>query len=180
MDEADAILFCTGFDVPSWPFLGSRAPQGSLYHRIIDPMLGSGIAFVGFVRPAIGAIPPIAEMQARWVAKAFAGDVELPDLHEMQKRIDDDDAWTREMFPKDCGQLPYIVAQTRYLDGLAVEIGCMPSLEDIATPRELLLKFFAAPFTTLQYRIAGPGFLANAKERMLELPVHPKNLRGSA
>ena len=176
MDEADAILFCTGFDAPSWPFLGSRAPKGSLYQRIIDPMLGSRIAFVGFVRPAIGAIPPIAEMQARWVARVFAGDVELPDPHEMQKRIEDDDAWTREMFPKDCGQLPYIVAQTRYLDGLAVEIGCMPSLEDISTPRELIGKFFAAPFTTLQYRIAGPGSLANAKDRMLELPVHPKNL----
>jgi dimethylaniline monooxygenase (N-oxide forming) len=179
-DEADAILFCTGFDVPGWPFLGRRAPKGSLYHRIIDPMLGSRIAFVGFVRPAIGSIPPITEMQARWVATVFAGDVELPDPHEMQKRIDDDDAWTREMFPKDCDQLPYIVAQARYLDGLAVEIGCMPSLKDISKPRELIWKFFAAPFTTLQYRIAGPGSLADAKDRMLELPVHPKNLRGSS
>jgi dimethylaniline monooxygenase (N-oxide forming) len=178
-DEADAILLCTGFDAPAWPFLASRAPKGSLYHRIIDPMLGSRIAFIGFVRPAIGAIPPIAEMQTRWLARVFAGDIELPDPHEMRKQIEDDDAWTREMFPKDCGQLPYIVAQARYLDGLAMEIGCMPSLEDISTPRELIGKFFAAPFTTLQYRIAGPGSLADAKDRMLGLPVHPKNLRGS-
>jgi dimethylaniline monooxygenase (N-oxide forming) len=179
-EEADAILFCTGFDLPGWPFLGSRAPKGSLYRRIIDPWLGGRIAFVGFVRPAIGAIPPIAEMQARWVARVFAGDIELPDPHEMEKRIEEEDAWTREMFPKDCGQLPYIVAHTRYLDELAVEIGCMPSLEDVSRPRELIWKFFAAPFTTLQYRIAGPGSLANAKDRMLALPVHPKNLRGSS
>jgi dimethylaniline monooxygenase (N-oxide forming) len=180
VDEADAILLCTGFDVPGWPFLGARAPRGSLYQRILDPRLGSRIAFVGFVRPAIGAIPPIAEMQARWVAEVFSGRIELPDPHEMQKRIEDEDAWTRETFPKDCGQLPYLVAHARYLDGLAVEIGCMPSLEDVSTPRELLRKFLAAPFTTLQYRITGPGSLPDAKHRLLELPVHPKNLRSSA
>jgi dimethylaniline monooxygenase (N-oxide forming) len=176
-DPADAILFCTGFDLPVWPFLGSRAPMGSLYQRILDPRLGNRIAFVGFARPAIGAMPPIAEMQARWVARVFSGDVALPDPHEMQKRIEHDEVWTRETFPKDVGQLPYIVAQARYLDGLAVEIGCMPELEDVSTPRELMRKFFAAPFTTLQYRIAGPGALADAKQRMLALPVHPKNLR---
>jgi dimethylaniline monooxygenase (N-oxide forming) len=179
VDEADAILFCTGFDLPVWPFLGSRAPVDGLYQRILDPRLGSRIAFVGFARPAIGAMPPIAEMQARWVAGVFSGDVELPDPHEMQKRIEDDDARTRETFPKDVGQLPHIVAQARYLDGLAVEIGCMPELADLSTPRELMRKFFAAPFTTLQYRISGPGALADATQRMLALPVHPRNLRGA-
>jgi dimethylaniline monooxygenase (N-oxide forming) len=179
-EEADAILFCTGFDQPAWPFLGPRAPKGSLYQRILDPLLGSGIAFVGFVRPAIGAIPPIAELQARWLARVFAGDAELPDPHEMQKRTHDEDAWTRETFPKDCEQLPYLVAHTRYLDALAVEIGCMPALEDVSRPRELLRKFFTAPFTTLQYRITGPGALADAKQRILELPVHPRNLRGAS
>jgi dimethylaniline monooxygenase (N-oxide forming) / hypotaurine monooxygenase len=176
-EEADVLLLCTGFDLPTRPFFGSRPVSRSLYRRILDPEIGPRVAFVGFVRPAIGAIPPIAEMQSRWVAQVLAGRIPIPDADQMRAQIAGDDAWTREAFPKDHEQLPYIVANARYMDELAVDLGCMPKIADLREPRDLLGKFFLSPITTLQYRIAGPGALSDAKQRMAELPVHPKNRR---
>jgi dimethylaniline monooxygenase (N-oxide forming) len=176
-EEADVLLFCTGFDFPTWPFFGSRSVSRSLYRRILDPELGPSIAFVGFARPAIGAIPPIAEMQARWVAQVLAGRISVPDADRMRAEIASEEAWTRDAFPKDHEQLPYIVAHARYMDELAVDLGCMPAIADLRAPRDLLEKFFLSPITTLQYRLVGPGALADAQQRLLDLPVHPKNRR---
>ena len=176
-EEADVLLLCTGFDLPMWPFFRRDLASRSLYRRILDPALGRSVAFVGFVRPAIGAIPPIAEMQSRWVAQVLAGRIPVPDADQMRAEIADDDAWTREAFPKDHEQIPYIVAHVRYMDELAVDLGCMPILADLRVPRSLLGKFFLSPIAPLQYRLVGPGALPDAKERVLELPVHPKNRR---
>ena len=169
--EADVLLFCTGFERPSWPFLGPLSPSHGLYRHVFAPDLGASMAFVGFARPAIGAIPVIAEMQARWVARVMSGHASLPAPVEMHRRIEMADAATRAAFPKDVEQLPYLVRHAEYLDALAREIGCMPDVRDLRTTPGLLRAFYTAPFTALQYRIVGPNALPDARERMLRLPL---------
>jgi hypothetical protein len=109
-------------------------------------------------------------VQARWVAQVMAGRLDLPSKDEMHRAIATAGRATAERFPKDHYQLPYLVAQAQYLDGIAEEMGCMPSIRDLRDPPELLRAFYDAPFTPLQYRIVGPGKLPDARMRMLALP----------
>jgi cation diffusion facilitator CzcD-associated flavoprotein CzcO len=169
--DADVLVLCTGFEPPSWPFLGALSPTRGLYRQVFDPGLGARAAFVGFARPAIGSIPVISELQARWVARVFSGSCRLPGPDEMSRSIAAAEAATRARFPKDFDQLPYLVPYAEYLDSLAREIGCMPEVRDLRDPAGLLRAFYSAPFTALQYRLVGPGALPDAKRRMLELPI---------
>ena len=57
-----------------------------LYHRIF-PLQVPNLAFVGLVTVA-GAHPPVAEMQARWVARVFSGAAALPGAAEMTATIE--------------------------------------------------------------------------------------------
>lgn len=73
----DAVVFCTGFKT-SFPFLLSSKnndPMGevNLYRRVFPLSLGCPtLAFIGSLN-ASGPIMPIAEMQARWATRVFAG-----------------------------------------------------------------------------------------------------------
>ncbi len=172
--EADVIVFCTGFEPPAWPFLGAHAPAQGLYGRVFAPELGTTAAFIGFARPAIGSIPVISELQARWVARVLSGRCTLPAPQEMRAAIDHDDDVTKRTFPKDFEQLPYLVAHARYLDWVAREIGCMPDVRELRRTPGLLRAFYSAPFTAMQYRLVGPDALPDAAQRLLALPLQPR------
>merc|ERR1711874_130699 len=79
--QADVVVCCTGYS-PAVPFLRDKAltlgeggaidPAGQLYKRVFAPRCGASLAFIGFARPQIGAMPPIAELQGRWFAAVLA------------------------------------------------------------------------------------------------------------
>ena len=83
--EVDLIILCTGYK-PVLKFLPQEY-NCSNYKRFLhifdveDP----SIAFVGFVRPVIGSIPAMAEVQSKIVAEVFAGKIELPNLEKRRK-----------------------------------------------------------------------------------------------
>jgi hypothetical protein len=88
-EQVDAVIYCTGYKI-SFPFLGETLigagdHQIPLYHRIVPPKLPD-LYFIGLVQP-IGAIMPIAEMQAEWVADLLQGRVTLPPEPEMSREI---------------------------------------------------------------------------------------------
>ena len=80
---ADVVVFCTGFE--GRPPLFADAPR---WLHVFDPALGPSVAFVGYARPAHGAIPPLAELQARLFAQVVSGNVALPPEEEMRAAID--------------------------------------------------------------------------------------------
>ncbi|MEN8131331.1 MAG: hypothetical protein ABFS45_14300 [Pseudomonadota bacterium] len=59
-----------------WPFLTKQSKR--LYKKVFDPADPTP-AFIGLARPALGSIPALAEMQARWVASVYCGRCTLPD-----------------------------------------------------------------------------------------------------
>lgn len=87
--EADVVVWCTGYKI-SFPFLDEAvvAPTDnrvSLYRRVVDPD-HPGLYFVGLIQP-LGAVMPLSEAQAHWVADLVAGDVTLPPASEMREQI---------------------------------------------------------------------------------------------
>ena len=86
--RADAIIHATGYRI-SFPFLDGDviATAGNrvrLYKRVVDPD-HQGLYFVGLIQP-VGAMPPLAEQQARWVARLIDG-APLPTVPAMKAEI---------------------------------------------------------------------------------------------
>ncbi len=81
----DTIIYATGYRI-SFPFLDDDlVPVDdnhiALYRRVVPPDL-PGLYFVGLIQP-VGALPPLAEQQARWVAQLIDG-ASLPTVAAMK------------------------------------------------------------------------------------------------
>ena len=89
----DAIIYATGYRI-SFPFLPDDvlAPDDNhvaLYKRVVAPD-DEGLYFVGLIQP-VGALPPLAEQQARWVAQLIDG-AALPTPAMMKAEVQRDQA----------------------------------------------------------------------------------------
>lgn len=87
--EYDVVVYCTGYKV-SFPFLDDAVVRAEdnhvdLYRRVVHPD-HPGLYFVGLIQP-LGAIMPLAEAQARWVADLVTGRAALPSGEEMRRQI---------------------------------------------------------------------------------------------
>lgn len=88
---ADAIVYCTGYQV-TFPFLSTEhvSVQGNelpLYRHVFHPE-HRRLFFVGLVQP-VGAVMPIADLQARWIAAHLSGTYHLPEQNELERDIEE-------------------------------------------------------------------------------------------
>ena len=91
-EEVDLIVYATGYRV-DFPFLGPELfsveeNEVDLYGRVVD-VDHPGLFFIGLIQP-LGAIMPLAELQARWVAGLLAGRLRLPSAEAMRRWIETD------------------------------------------------------------------------------------------
>ena len=88
-EEIDLVVYCTGYRI-TFPFfdeaLVSAADNRLQLYRRVASVEHPGLYFVGFVQP-LGAIMPIAEAQAEWVADLLGGRGTLPSPAEMRVEI---------------------------------------------------------------------------------------------
>jgi dimethylaniline monooxygenase (N-oxide forming) len=87
--EYDVVVFCTGYRV-KFPFLDEKVVRAEdnhidLYRRVVDPE-HPGLYFLGLIQP-LGAIMPLAEAQAEWVADLVTGVGRLPSKSKMHEEI---------------------------------------------------------------------------------------------
>lgn len=85
----DHIIYCTGYNV-EFPFFDktffvSENNELNLYEFVVDPQ-NPGLYFIGFLQP-LGAVMPLAELQAVWVAKIIKGEITLPAKEKMLQSI---------------------------------------------------------------------------------------------
>jgi dimethylaniline monooxygenase (N-oxide forming) len=88
-EKIDLVVYCTGYKI-SFPFFdedlvsaeGNRLP---LYRRVVS-VEQPGLYFIGLIQP-LGAIMPLAEAQAEWVADLLGGRGTLPPPAEMRAEI---------------------------------------------------------------------------------------------
>lgn len=98
--EFDVVVYCTGYKV-SFPFLDDTVVRADdnhidLYRRVVDPA-HPGLYFVGLIQP-LGAIMPLAEAQAEWVADLVTGIGRLPSVDQMHREIAAYDAGLRKRY----------------------------------------------------------------------------------
>ncbi len=123
--QADAIITCSGYRLVI-PFFepGTTTDPQECYKYLFgaDP----SVAFVGFVRPVIGSIPGIAELQSRYAAMVFAGRRVLPPLAERERIARVDAAYWNRRFRFTSRRLRGLVDMPYYNDQIARLIGCRP------------------------------------------------------
>ena len=88
-EEVETVVYCTGYKI-SFPFLdehivSARHNHVDLYRRVVPPD-HPGLYFIGLIQP-LGAIMPLAEAQAEWVADLIGGEGVLPSYDEMRRQI---------------------------------------------------------------------------------------------
>uniref|UniRef100_T1JA49 Flavin-containing monooxygenase n=1 Tax=Strigamia maritima TaxID=126957 RepID=T1JA49_STRMM len=155
MQPLDVVILATGFQ-PKIPIIDETilklsSERVELFqfvfpHTIPLPTL----AIIGMVQPN-GSIGPIAEMQARWVARIFAGQCKLPTQKQMQAN-------------------PYETDWTRYMDCLAKYIGVKPPLlKMMVRDPKLFYTCFFGPTAAYQFRLIGPNSWPKARETILTI-----------
>lgn len=169
--QADVVIFAHGYH-PTFPFL--KLPRdvahdhpGLMYLRMFMPEFGDRIAFCGFARPAIGAIPPTGELQARLFALVASGQRVLPDRPTMEAAVERMLRESAELYPL-VEKPTVVVSWIRYMDRLAALIGCRPTWRLLRHPR-LFWKVLRGPMTGAVYRLEGPGAGPAARRTVLTL-----------
>ncbi|KAH7307991.1 dimethylaniline monooxygenase [Stachybotrys elegans] len=128
----DMIVYCTGYQ-QKFTFLESLDGQGfetrpiteitdvrSIWNRA-EPTMG----FIGFVRPSLGAIPPLAELQAQlWVLHLLAP-------HRIPQPLHPKDEPHYRLLSKPGARVTYGVDHESYAYQLALDMGSAPGLWDI-------------------------------------------------
>ena len=98
--DVDVVVYCTGYKV-TFPFLSDTVVSATdnridLYRRVVDPD-HPGLYFVGLIQP-LGAIMPLAEAQAWWIADLVDGTGALPSYPEMRQQIQEYDEHVRRRY----------------------------------------------------------------------------------
>lgn len=174
--DCDAVIFAVGFRAPRFSSIAGLPDVrlNALYLRMIpvDSEWTGKLSCIGFARPAIGAIPPLSELQARLAVEIANGRHTLPDAREMQAAIEARDALLRSRYPLDFPQREALVEFVSYAVDLARTLGCEPDHDRLlrSDPR-LYLRVHHGPFHGAQFRLFGPGAMyAEARERLMALP----------
>jgi len=152
--QVDVLVYATGYR-QCFPFLKKgrsehklptghpRGPEDALPsdHLIVDPA-EPRLAFIGFVRPNVGAIPPMSELQVMWWIERLRGHI------------------PRARAPPSYGllgrKLVYGVDYGNYMHQVAAEFGAAPSLSTLSSnPRALLAYCLGQAYITF-FRLTGP------------------------
>ncbi|KAG7515065.1 hypothetical protein JOB18_049222 [Solea senegalensis] len=171
INKVDVVVFATGYNY-GFPFLPPALQDKCgyrlhLYKHVFPPSLTHPtLAVVGFIH-ALGAINPLAEMQARWATRVFKGLLTLPTEETMMKEIQKDTAAMHQSFR--CSERnPLQVVYIPYMDSLAEQVGVKPNILwlFLRDPR-LALQVLLGPCTPYQYRLTGPGWWIGARQAIL-------------
>lgn len=88
-EQVDLVVYCTGYRI-TLPFLAQEVVSTdgnrvALYRRVVAPDR-PGLYFIGLLQP-LGAVMPLAEAQAEWVADLLQGRCVLPSPDVMRADI---------------------------------------------------------------------------------------------
>ncbi|KAJ3474853.1 hypothetical protein NLI96_g12218 [Meripilus lineatus] len=153
----DTVIYATGY-TQNFSFLDPESGYATPAEADVRNITKSGdesVGFIGFVRPGVGAIPPIAEMQAFFWISLIKGQVKqpLPPPHY-------------HLLVKETARIKYGVDHSTYMSTLAKDIGAAPGLWELWREygtHVLVCYCFGAAFTTF-YRLVGPFRSSSAPE----------------
>ncbi len=123
-EEIDLVVYCTGYKI-SFPFfepglISADENRLPLYRRVVS-VEHPGLYFIGFIQP-LGAIMPLAEAQAEWVADLLEGRGTLPSPSDMKAEIQAEERRMRKRY----------VASKRH----TIQVDFQPYLREISRERK--------------------------------------------
>lgn len=142
--DPDVVVPAVGFRSRLGALFGDETDLTNFYHGCRHAE-HNDLFMVGFARPAIGNIPSISEVQARYVIEALSGRLKRP--RDIAKRHALDVEARRERYAGVDTRLIYPVEMFPYCDRLAAEMGASPRTRSIASWWSLI----TAPASTIDY-----------------------------
>jgi len=126
---ADAIVLCTG-NTSNLSFLPDEvfskvSSANKLYKYMFVPDVNH-CYFVGFIRPNLGSLPSVSELQARYLSSYFSQKIILPNQEEMQQDILNQQQRFRWQFPVDFDRVSHLVDYYWYTKSLAKDLDILP------------------------------------------------------
>lgn len=168
-EHFDAIITCTGYDSHYFPFLPEQYKNKTFRDRykFVFDVEDPSIAFVGYVRPVVGAIPSISEVQSRWVAKVFAQTISLKPLESRQSDVLTDTAYWQDYFKNSSQRLEALVEGFIYIDDVARLAGIFPDYKSLLlrNPKGWFTAVFS-PYSGATYRLNEPAHEEQALKTM--------------
>ncbi|GAA6005027.1 flavin-containing monooxygenase [Rhodotorula paludigena] len=146
--EPNLVIFASGYKQEFSSWLSPEYPRP--WDTDMRDVLSSSapdVAFIGFVRPGVGAIPPIAEQQSMWWTAL---------LQKKMKLSTDPPHYYLLSRPE--ARIQYGVDHSTYMSTLARDMGASPGLWELLRthgPFITLVYCFSAAFTS-HYRLVGP------------------------
>ncbi|SPO48109.1 related to flavin-containing monooxygenase [Moesziomyces antarcticus] len=160
--KPDIVVYATGY-TQNFDFLSKEYPvPATVRCRDVFDADDPSVAFIGFVRPGVGAIPPIAEMQAQLWTLVLRGQIPPP-LSTPHYYL----------LVKENARIKYGVDYSSYVSTLARDMGTAPPLAQLWWTYGLkvtLIYCFGAAFPTF-YRLLGPYQHPDAK-RIVETEIY--------
>lgn len=119
--KPDLVLFATGYK-QLFDWLGEGYPKGPEHVDTLEMLDSSdaSVAWIGHVRPGVGAIPPIAEEQAMLWALILQERVPVPE-----------DPGHYRLLARKTARIQYGVDHSTYSHALADAMGAAPSLSEL-------------------------------------------------
>lgn len=153
-EDYDEIILANGFCPSTFTMLEGLGLQHSKDHErfnlTFDPAHPE-VAFIGFTRGQVGALPTAIEMQARWFALLVSGERRLPSQEAMTARVRFVAGQTRGKY---AARHSWVVAN--YLAENFVL--CAPDLLPLLLTRpRVAWKLLTRSFAAWQFRLQGPG-----------------------
>lgn len=172
--EVDVVIMATGYQW-KFPFLEDdivpTEDDGriNLYKCMWSPNLKhQTLAIIGFVLP-FGPGFPLGEIQCRWIAQVFKGNLQLPARDIMMKDIIKRHGENIKRYrPGD--KMSIRVDYIPYMDDIASQINAKPNLWKMLITDPVLFKACAfGPSLSYQYRLQGPHPWKGARNAILNV-----------
>ncbi|CAF1533840.1 unnamed protein product [Didymodactylos carnosus] len=171
-EDIDEIVCCTGFE-NHFRFLETEDNDNDeiikqvakearishdLYKHCVHVLTGDQLFFIGFVRPCFDAIPPLAEMQARWFAQLCSGNVKLPSRATMLEHSKIYVEYIENQLTSyRTNRIVTLTDHLVYADDIARLISCRPNfLNMFFCDPKLWIKCHMGPIMMAHFRLCGP------------------------
>ncbi len=179
LDGVEAVVFSTGYlnRAEFMPEGLKSCDPRKMFKHIFHPDLGDRLAWIGWARPGFGSQFPIMEMQARYCALIFSGEMQLPPREEMIAVAQQDEAAYLQQFEENAARIRSLVDYHRYMNGMAKLMGCFPPITAyFFTNPKMWLHLMYGPTQATQFRLRGPGKKVElAHDIMRKLPLSTFN-----
>ena len=166
--DIDSIILCSGY-IPEFPFLSKNLQAVNLIdnYKFVFNVNDPTLAYIGFVRPIVGSIPGIAEMQAQWVTKVWSRKIEIAGEEERITAVKDDAKFWMQYFESTSHRLQTLVEGYAYLDDIAKLSKVYPDYWSLfkRNPSGFFTAYFA-PYNGCSFRLNEPEMEAMALETL--------------